>query len=83
VSHRLKDGLMITAEGVHLHSDHHRMSGWQCRRHKHYIHSNVQKTVDKVCRYVQQGDLRLAMLTAGLMGLVTSEALDLDSISSV
>ncbi len=53
------------------------------RRHKHLIHSDVQKTVDKVCRYVQQDKLLLAVLTAGLMGLVTSEALDLDSTSSV
>ncbi len=43
----------------------------------------MQKTVIKVCRYVQQDKLLLAVLTAGLMGLVTSEALDLDSTSSV
>ena len=52
-------------------------------RHKHLIHSDVQKTMDKVCRYVQQNDLVLAGLTAGLMGLAISEALDLDSISNV
>ena len=89
VSHRLEDGLMITAEGVHLCNDHHCTSGWQCREGVQDAGTSIPFTLmckrlwTKVCRYVQQDNLQLGVLTAGLMGLVTSEVLDLDSKSNV